>query len=233
MSLKQKFANKVLGSVFDQKMDVVLGISLGLGVMGVLPGMMVAENVPMDDSDRAGHEVAMQEYTSVLDFLAENEPPKVSLKPSSLDYLLEKQGGQQPEPEESKYSDAELRELSKKFGVSVVIDQRLNEEQKYDLIQEFESRVGGFEQLTGLDEPDYNDLDQGMERVTRYENERDYAEQVISGSNSGNNMDVVLGTGGVLFALFLSMGGLVNANRRRLQNWSEQKTYKKPPKMPH
>ncbi len=233
MGLKQKFANKVLGGVFDQKMGVVFGVSLGLGVIGVFPGMMVAENVPMDDSERAGHEVALQEYTSVLDFLSENKPPQASLKPSSLDYLMEKQGIQSPQSGESKLLDQELRDLSEKFGTSVVIDKRLNEEQKYDLIQEFESRVGGFEQLTGLDEPDYSDLDQGMERVTRYENERDYAEQVISGSNSGNNMDVVLGTGGALFALFLSMGGLVNANRRRLQNWSEQKTYKKPPKMPH
>ena len=236
MSVKKTIAEKGL-SLDQGSAGKNLFMSGVLGAFAFIPSMLAVEFLPMDDTVKPGAEIAAQEYDAALDILTEYDQAKpANSAPSSLSKLLshgaDTEDAQKVETPSFRDTEA-FKELSYQFGEALIVDQRLSEVQKYDLVQEFESRVGDFEKYTGLGEPDYADLDDATVRLTPEMDDRAFAENIVELSykvNQGPTAGKI--SGGVFLALML-LSSLAGANRGRLRSWLDNETYKKPPKFPH
>ena len=236
MSIKKTIAEKGL-SLDQGKASHNLFMSAVIGAFAFIPSMLAVEFLPMDDTVKPGADIAVQEYDAALDILTNYDKDKpANAAPSSLSKLLSHgaEAGDAENVATQSFRDTEaFKELSYQFGEALIVDQRLSEVQKYDLVQEFESRVGDFEKYTGLDEPDYADLDEATARLTPEMDDRAFAENIVELSykvNQGPTAGKI--SGGVFLALML-LSSLAGANRGRLKSWVENEKYKKPPKFPH
>lgn len=205
-----------------------------VGLVSFIPSVALVENLPMDNSDKLGSEVAIAEYNDALNILSRyNADQGIESAPSSLDMLLASNPYDNIELYEHTQNVVDFRTLSQQFGVSSIIDKRINEKQKYDLTQLFESKVGDFEELTGLDKPDFADLDEATSRLLPNENERAFAEEVSQLSHKVNRQGE-LGALQLSFAFLwfvLSFSALTYP--AQFQQWKNEPKYKKPPKYRH
>jgi len=236
MSVKKTIAEKGLG--LDQgNAGKNLFMSGLIGAVAFLPGMLATEFLPMDDTEKPGSEIAMQEYDAALDILTDYDKAKpANSAPSSLSKLLSHGADAEDVQtvETSSFRDTEaFKELSYQFGEALIVDQRLSEVQKYDLVQEFESQVGNFEKYTGLDEPDYADLDEATARITPEMDDRAFAENIVQLSFKVNQVGNAGKISAGVFMTLLLLSSFAGANRGRLRSWVDNETYKKPPKFPH
>jgi len=234
MAIKQKFAKAGVG-LGDTSMLGKLGASLALGMVTMLGSIPVIENLPMDDTVKSGSEVAVQEYDDALDILSTYNAVSETGSPTGLAKILalSEAGETSAEDKTDLRQTSEFRELGYGFGGSLIVDKRLSEKQKYDLVKKFENRIGEFEVYAGLDEPDYADLDEATARVTAQMDEHAYAQDIVEKSFKANDPVTSLSVGGgVAGGLFLLML-LASANLGRLTSMANQTSYKKPPKIRH
>lgn len=234
MSIKQKFA-KFSVDVADAPTEIKTVYVMLFGTVALFGSIPILENLPMDDTVKPGSEVAVQEYTNALDVLSEYRTEHKAGALNGVSKVLAHAAGNSeaeakiPTPEMM----AEFQQMGEDFGGSLIVDTRLSEQQKYDLVQAFESRIGEFEVYTGLQEPDYADLDESKSWVDPVRDEYAYAEQLIERSYRPNTLTGSLLSGaGVVFGM-LMLYMFAGANREHLSNVAKNPNYKKPPKFPH
>ena len=205
-----------------------------VGTVFMFPGLYIAETQDMDNSLKPGNEIAIQEYADAIDILEGfDQNAEKYYTPSGLGDILSLEDKQRQRTDQTGIVAEHFETLNHKFGESVILDQRLNEQQKYDLVHEFEKRVGDFEDLTGLYEPDYADLDEARAIVIGQKDDHETAQDIISTTGEVLRADLIFKTAGVgasiaLLALLAFAGG-----RRRLEGWASDRPYKKPPKFRH
>lgn len=234
MSIKQKFAKAGVG-LGDTSMLAKLGSSLAVGMLTVMGSIPVIEYLPMDETVKPGSEAAVQEYNDALDILSTYNAVSESGSPTGLAKILAlpEAGQTSAEDKADLRQTSEFRELGYGFGGSLIVDKRLSEKQKYDLVNAFENRIGEFEVYAGLNEPDYADLDEATARTTAQMDEHAYAQDIVKKSFKANDPATSFSVGGgVAGGLFLLML-LASANLGRLTSMANQTSYKKPPKIPH
>lgn len=229
--IKQKFSKAMLAIDPGSKTGAAFAATLA-SVLAIGPGIMIAESLPMDDTAKPGAETALHDYNAALDILSSYGEKNTGLNtPTGLKEILVHGGEDVTESAANPRESEEFLHLSHRFGESVIVDKRLSEQQKYDLVQEFESRIGEFEQFTGLDEPDYADLDEMSARVLHQVDDRTTARDIIRLSNekTGDRQTFLNTVGAGFTGTFLFLL-LIGAGRNNLQRWAGEKPK---PKMPH
>ena len=228
---KQKFSKAVL-ALDPESIGGAAMASTIIGIVALVPGIMIAESLPMDDTAKPGAETALHDYGSALDILSSYGEKNTGLNtPTGLKEILVYGGEDVTESAANTKDSEEFLHLSHRFGESVIVDKRLSEQQKFDLVQEFESRIGEFEAFTGLNEPDYADLDEMSARVLHQVDDRTTARDIIHLSNEKpGDRQTILNTAGAGFTGTFLLLLLIGAGRKNLQRWAGEKPT---PKMPH
>lgn len=205
-----------------------------VGTVFMFPGLYIAETQDLDNSAKPGNEIAVQEYTDAIEILENfDQNAEKYYTPSGLGDILSLENKQRQRTDQTGIAAEQFETLNSKFGESVILDQRLSEQQKYDLVHEFEKRVGDFEGLTGLYEPDYADIDEARAVVIGKSSDRETAQDVISTTGEVLRADLIFKTAGVGASIaLLALLGFAG-NRRRLESWASEKPYKKTPKFRH
>ncbi|TNE30950.1 MAG: hypothetical protein EP349_04650 [Alphaproteobacteria bacterium] len=229
--IRQKFSKAMLAIDPESKAGAAVAATF-VGLFSIVPGIIISETLPMDDTVKPGAEAALHDYDAALDILSSYGEKNTGLNtPTGLKEILVYGGEDVTESAANAKESEEFLHLSHRFGESVIVDQRLSEKQKYDLVQEFESRIGEFESFTGLNEPDYADLDEMSARVLHQVDDRTTARDIIRLSNEKpGDRQTILNTVGLGFAgtfLFLM---LIGAGRNNLKRWAGEKPQ---PKLPH
>lgn len=230
MGLKKYFAKKALAYDDDRRgrdgQAVTVFTLVVTGLAGLMAGGATSEFLPMDDNVKPQSEIAMTEYTAALDALSAAKGEYNTGAPSPLQDLIG--SSEAANAHLQKMSGQDLRELSKKFGTALLVDERLNEQQTYDLIAAFEDRIGNFEVFTGYDEPDYADLDESRASIKAQPTLEETAKAIVESSSQDihHGEFMLYGIGTTLALTFLMMTG-ISAGRRRLESWAAEKPYKK------
>ena len=240
-NLKKNFAKALLKTPYSE--NGKLGIrqntfsALLVGIFSLFPTAFISEHMPMDETQHVGSKQAMEQYNTALDYLSTQQKTELNHTPSGIDYIIQKKNGVIIETEDiidKRLEDEKLQELTSRFGSSVIVDTRLNEKQKYELIQEFENRVGDFKALTSLRIPDFADIDEALEKTTKFSNEASLAKSVIRIAEKDVNRPEIFFGGSVgVFTTTLLILMSISGNRERLKSWASKKTYKKKLQMPH
>ena len=238
MSLKHKFAKSVNDSVFTiLEPGFIIGTTIIMAGIAAGPGALINETLPMNDEERAGSQQAIAQYTDAIDALSSYKFLKEGAPPEGINAITRWQGKEAPVSdnagsEQPSLTPEEFNALNHKFGTSVIVDTRLSEKDKHDLVEAFEENVGDFERFTSLNMPDFADIDESIKDVGDFPNETAHAEAVISESNSIKGYGAAYSSAGMA-VIWSLMFLLVGTNRRRLKNWEAQKPHKKPPKIKH
>ncbi|MBL1147208.1 MAG: hypothetical protein HND56_08705 [Pseudomonadota bacterium] len=221
-------------------------LSGGLFLIGSGAGLMIDElAVPPSNDNRAGQEIALQQYDRMFNVLAEQRQilDQKNMEFASLaaidqtpDMLQDVVGLSDEEKElygdvtlakqEIGQAEDQLHNLAEKFAYSAVVDERLNESNVRDLFNRFEKDIGTMESVAGIEAPDYADLDQSRARIGA--NADDYkgntagkARAISDDSNTINGdiaTDIAGPLGGLLgiaFILWLVGGEYAGSNYRK------------------
>lgn len=217
----------------------------GLFLIGSGAGLVVDELlVPPGNDNRAGQEIALQQYDRMFNVLAGQRAilDQKNMEFSSLaaigntpDMLQDAVGLSAKEQEiygdvtlaknEIAHAETQLHSLAEKFAYSAIVDERLSEANVRELFKRFEKDIGTMEKMTGIETPDYADLDQSRARINKnsiaYDNTKEKAQAVSNDSNTMNadtatNIGGPLGGAlGIAFMLWLIGESYVNSNYRK------------------
>jgi len=221
---KNLFDNRKMG-LGDKvgALTFMTGIISGvLFLAGSGAGLIIDElAVPPSNDDRAGQEIALQQYDRIFNVLAEQRQilDQKNMEFSSLaaidqtpDMLQDVVG--LSETEKEIYSDVtlakteigqaenQLHTLAEKFAYSAITDERLNESNVRALFNRFEKDIGAMENVAGIEAPDYADLDQSRARINEnadtYKNDTKSKAQAISDDSNSINGNIATGIAGPL-----------------------------------
>lgn len=217
----------------------------GLFLLGSGAGLMVDELVvPPSNDNRAGQEIALQQYDRMFNVLAEQREilDQKNMEFASLaaidhtpDMLQDVVGLNAEEQEiygdvtlaknEITQAETQLHELAEKFAYSAIVDERLSEANVRDLFNRFETDIGTMKNMTGIEAPDYADLDQSRARIgdksSGYSDTKEKAQAISDDSNSINGniaTDIsgpLGGALGIVFMIWLIGGEYARSNYRK------------------
>lgn len=188
-----------------------------IGMLGVVGGMVIDENLPLSDDERPGQVQALEQYNVMLtDLTAQyNTLRELQNDGSGMPATLKNYQAANTDNPVSAQEVAEKRDafntLAQSFAVSATIDSRLSEDDTRDLVEAFEKRVGNYKSLTGLAKPDFGDLDYYRPAsLAGVSDEKRLAESIVEKTRDGVQPVVsgYFGMGGLLLLPLLFLGFL-------------------------
>ncbi|TNE29488.1 MAG: hypothetical protein EP349_06470 [Alphaproteobacteria bacterium] len=218
----------------------------GLYLLGSGAGLLIDElAVPPSNDNRAGQEVALQQYDRMFNVLAEQRQilDQKNMEFASLaaidqtpDMLQDVVGLSDEEKElygdvtlakqEIGQAENQLHVLAEKFAYSAIVDERLSESNVRDLFNRFEKDVGSMESVAGIEAPDYADLDLSRARIAEdadtYKGDTAGKARAISDDSNTINGDIATdiaapigGALGLAFMLWMLVGEYAGSNYRK------------------
>lgn len=190
--MKKIFAKCALHSPYSvhPQNDAKNHIKTAMGLMTGFAFLVCTDYMVPPEIDNAiydGNEKATMEYTNAIAELKDGVNNKtVGRSTNSL-------------------GEKDLSHLFRDFGASLIVDSRLNETQKAELIEEFERSLGSFYSYTGIHKPESEKISEASERTPMHLDEYNRA-KAIAKNTKLNYTSYELTTSAFLLGILLSCG---------------------------